>query len=112
MEIVDFKQRFMLHQAIGFAFVLAEIGFNHLRIVADFLVRSLRDDFAEVQHINFVANLLDQRHIVFDHQHAQAVAAQTDDLLTEFVRLNRIHARRRLIQQNQLRLNCQRARHL
>ena len=78
----------------------------------NFLVRALRNDFAEVQHINLVANLLDQRHVVFDHQHAQAVAAQMDDLLAEFMRLDRIHACCRLIEQNQLRLNRQRARHL
>ena len=62
--------------------------------------RTLRDQLAEVQHIDTVGDVHDQIHVVLDQQDRLVeVGADLADELGQLQRLLRVHAGGRLIQQ-------------
>ena len=64
------------------ALLLAQIGLNDLRVVADLIRRALGDDAAEVQHGDALADAHEQTHVMLDQQHGdvELVADAADGL--------------------------------
>jgi hypothetical protein len=52
---------------------LAEVGGGHVEVPPDLGGRPLREDAALVEHLDAVAGLHDERHVVVDQEHARAV---------------------------------------
>src|SRR6185437_2503647 len=51
----------------------AQVGAHHVDVLADLRRRTLRQRAAAVEHVDALAYLHDQRHVVVDHEHAGAV---------------------------------------
>ena len=56
----------------------AEVRALHRRVGLDLARRALRDDPAEVEHVDVRARLHHERHVVLDEQHAEPVAGELD----------------------------------
>ena len=90
-----------------------EIGFDHLRIALHFRRRSFGDLHAVIEHGNLVGDAHHDLHVVLDQQDRQIeILAHPVDEPGHLRRLVRVHAGRRFIQQQQLRLAGQRPRDL
>jgi hypothetical protein len=90
-----------------------EIRLDHALVPLDLLRGSLRDLLAVVEHRHAVGDAHDDAHVMLDEQHGEPLLlAQPADERREVRRLLRVHARRRLVEQEQLRLRRERARDL
>src|SRR4051812_10108806 len=58
--------------------LLAEVGLEHLRVVADLVRCARRDQPAEVEHDDAVADLHDQVHVVLDEQDRHPLLERAD----------------------------------
>ena len=75
--------------------------------------RALDEQLAEVEAVHVVADAHDERHVVLDHRDRQPeVRAQLEQRVAELVRLLRTHARRRLVEQQHLRVGGEHRRDL
>jgi hypothetical protein len=83
--------------------VLTEVGLEHFRVVADLSRGAGGDDAAEVEHHDPVADLHDEVHVVFDEDHRHPLAHAADQV-AELAHLLAGEPRRRLVEQEQLRL--------
>ena len=82
---------------------MPEIDFDDLRIVLDLFHRAFRQDLALVQHRDLVGDVLDEFHVVLDHQHR----AVLDDAVEQFGGLGALadaHAGDRLVEHQQFRV--------
>ena len=72
-------------------------------IVLDLLRRTLRDELAEVQHVDAVGNLHNQIHVVLDHENSQIECHSGSRSMNSVssMGLLGIHAGSRLVQQQQ-----------
>ena len=87
-----------------------QICLYDLGIILHFGGRALRDEFAKVDHVDAVGDVHDQVHVVLNHEHGELeVLLDLADESAQFVRLLRVHARGRLVEQKQRRLRGQRA---
>ena len=88
----------------------AQVGLDHLRVLADSRRRALGDLLAEVSARRCGRTAHHQLHVVLDQQHGvrrssrmRSISSRSSDFL------GRVHAGRRLVQEQQLRLGGQRA---
>ena len=82
---------------------LAEVGLDHLLVVADVVGRAFGDHRPAVEDGDPLTDLHDHGHVVLDQQHRDALlVADPVDELVERGRLLRVHAGRRLVQQQDL----------
>ena len=92
---------------------LAEIGADHLRLVAHLLGRAVGDLQAELQRHHLVGDAHHQVHVMLDQQDAELeLLADAPQQLRQLIHLAVIEPARRLVQHQQLRLADQRARQL
>jgi len=88
----------------------AEVRLDDARVVADRVGRSLCDRVPEVEGNDAVAGLQDQRHVVFDDQHADpAPPGQFTDRPSELGRFVGVEARGGLVEQQDGRFGHERA---
>src|SRR4051794_522429 len=59
--------------------LLAEVGLQHLRVVANLVRSAGRDAAAEVEHDDPVTDLHDEIHVVLDQQHGHPAAEVADE---------------------------------
>ena len=87
----------------------AEIGGDHLRIVLNLGRRALGDRHAMIEHRDLLADVHHEIHVVLDQQNCQSETLP--DFADRFGQLRfsrRVHAGRRLVEQQHLRLGRQR----
>src|SRR5581483_1684480 len=89
--------------------VLAEVCLDNNWVGLDLGRRALGQLAAEVQHGDALANVHDQAHVVFYQQDGLPFASQFADQLHVTLDLGLVHARGRLVQQQQRRPGAQRA---
>jgi hypothetical protein len=83
--------------------LLAEVGPDHLGVGPDLVGCALGQELAEVQAVDVVADLDHQRHVVLDHHHGEVeLPAELQQRGPEGVGLLRPHARRRLVEEEQV----------
>ena len=88
----------------------AEIGAADAGIGADFRRRAGCDRPAAVEHVDALAEIHHQRHVVLDHQHAATVLGpDVEDELAQLVGLGRGQAGRRFVEQKETRIDRERA---
>ena len=65
----------------------------------------MRDELSEIQHVDALRDLHDEVHVVLDHENGQVIlVADLHDEVSQLLGLLRVHAGRRLIEEQQLRL--------
>ena len=102
MKILDFK-----HGVHG---LLAQIGFDHLRVRAHFRRRAFGDLHAVIEHGDALADAHDDLHVVLDQQHGDLkLVLDEADEPRQLHLLGRVHAGGGFVEQQQLRLRGQRA---
>src|SRR5262245_13982455 len=90
--------------------VFAQVRFHHDRILLDLGGRTLGDLLAEVEHGHPVGDVHDHAHVVLDHHHREALhLLDVEDEAHHVLRLLGVHPRGRLVEQQQDRLERQRA---
>src|SRR5215510_6308772 len=99
-------------RSMGSLVLGAKVGFDDALISLDRLRRAFGDLLPEVQHRDDVRDLHDHRHIVLDQQDRLAEGPHSLDQFVDLVRLAGIHAGRRLVEQQEIRVRGERARHL
>src|SRR5712691_8957730 len=82
---------------------LSEVGDDDRGILTDCRVRALRDDPALLQHDDLVGELGDDAHVVF-HEHDRAAHTQATDELDRSPDILEAHSRRRLVEQQETRI--------
>ena len=88
----------------------AEIGGDHLGIVAHFLRRAVGDLRAVVEHDDMIGDLHDDRHVVLDQQDRGLVlVADRVEQRVEIGGFARVEAGRRLVETEQDRIGAHRA---
>ena len=70
--------------------------------------RPCGDETPVVEHVDLLGDAHDQLDVVLDEQHGDAGVADVADLLDQMGALGRVHAGRRLVQEEQARLGGQR----
>src|SRR5690242_15326825 len=81
---------------------LAEIGFDHLGIALDLLGRALGQHPPLVEHQDALAMRHDHLHVMLDQHHGEAqLAMEAGDRGAEIGGFMRVHAGRRLVEQQQ-----------
>src|SRR5450756_441255 len=94
-----------------FIVLYAEIGRDHLGIVADFPRRALGDLDAVIHHHDMVGNFHHHRHVVLDQKDRGAVVvADREQQLAQAGALPRVQAGGRLVEAEQSRFGAHRAR--
>ena len=89
---------------------LAQVGLDDARVGAHLGGLALGDLLAVVEHGDVLGDAHDDLHVVLDqHDRDAALVAQLVHELRELVGLLRVHAGRRLVEQQQLRVGGQRA---
>jgi hypothetical protein len=91
---------------------VAEIGLDHARVRGDRLRRALRDDAAFGQHEHLFGEAHHRLHHMLDHHDGDAARANRLDHRHHVAHLGRVEAREHLVEQQQLRLDRERARKL
>src|SRR5262249_6318731 len=95
------------------SYFVAQVGFDHGGVALDARGRAQRDQLAEVQHGDPVAEIHDEWHVMLDQEDREAEArANGANQLAEFPLFAAVHAGRGLVEQQQLGLERQRARDL
>ena len=88
----------------------AEIGLDHLGIALDLLGRAGGDAPAAVEHDDPVGDVHDHAHVVLDqHDGDAALLVHVEDVARHVFLLFLVHAAHRLVEQQQLGLERQRA---
>src|SRR6218665_2222804 len=87
----------------------AEVGFDDLRVGLYVGGPAFGNLLAKVQHQDLVANAHHHVHVVLDQDHGDAVVANLADDGHQFLDVRRRQSRRRLVEQQQLRRQRQRA---
>ena len=111
MDLVDLEQR---HQtapsdACGRAVLLAEVGLDHARVVAHRRRVALGDLLAVVEHRDLLGDAHHDLHVVLDEQDGEApLVAQALHERGEGIGFLGVHARRGLVEQQQLGVGGQR----
>ena len=105
LEIAKLERRHSLHRR------LAEVGRRHVEVAADLARRALGQRPALVEHLDAVADVHDQRHVVIDEEHARVVlVAHGAHDLGERRHLRLGEARRGLVHEHEPRLGRERTR--
>ena len=83
---------------------------HNLWVAADGLGVALRDDTAVIQYRDMLTQAHNKAHVVFDEQNrdVEFIPHKTDGL-HQFGSLIGVHTSRRLVQQQQLGIRCQRS---
>ena len=87
----------------------AEIGLNDSLVGLDCRGRAFRDLDPIIEYDDVIGDRHHQIHVVLDHEDRDPESADLYDELAEFRRLLRIEAGRRLVEEQKLRLCCERA---
>jgi hypothetical protein len=91
----------------------AEVGLDDQRVGRDLVERAFGDLDAVVECDDAVGDALDDVHVVLDHEdRVAAFVAQLADQLRQLVRLDGVHAGRRLVQEQEAGVRGHRARDL
>ena len=89
---------------------LAQVGLDHPGVSADLVRGALGDLLAVVEHRDPVADAHDHPHVVLDEQDRDAqLPADAGDEVGHLAGLDRVHAGRRLVEQQEARLAGERA---
>ena len=89
----------------------AQVGLDHARIAAHFGGRTGRDQLAELEHEDLVADAQHEAHVVVDQEHRRAAVGEPAQPAPELGALARVQPGRRLVQAQQPRAHRDRARH-
>src|SRR5688572_12132710 len=90
--------------------LLPEVGLDDLGVVADLRRLALGDLLAVVEHRDLLGHSHDHLHVVLDEEDGDLLlVAQPPHELRELLGLLRVHAGRRLVEQQQLRVRRERA---
>src|SRR6266849_1743978 len=87
----------------------SEVGLDHLGIGLDRFRRAFGDLGAEVEHHDAVGQIHHKSHVVFHQQHRHAAVAQLTQQACEPLLFHMAQSRGRLVQQQQDRVDAQRA---
>ncbi len=90
----------------------SEIGLDHVGVGLDRARRALGDLGAEIEHHDAVGEIHHKAHVVLDQQHRHAAVAQLAQQRREPLLLQMAQARGGLVEQQQQRIDAQRARDL
>src|ERR1700694_4563636 len=85
-----------------------EVGIQDLLPGAHVAHRPLGDDLSLRHHDHRVAHALHHAQLVLDHDHREALAAQVQKVLLDLARERWVHARKRFVEQEHLRLRHKR----
>lgn len=80
---------------------MAQIGFDNLGVMSDLVGGALGDDFAIVQHINFVTDSHDDFHIVLDEENSDSGVGDAADEVEEVLGFGGVHTCSGFIEQEQ-----------
>src|SRR5699024_1569429 len=82
--------------------LVAQIGLDDLRVVLDLRGGALGDDLAEVEHTDTLTDAHDQIHVMLDQKDGNVEGIpDLDDVVHQLGGLGGVHARRRLVQQQE-----------
>src|SRR4029453_7038139 len=87
---------------------LPKVNFGDLLVLNDRLEISAREDLSEMKYRHALGDLAHERHIVLDDQNRHALSIERFYQFAGPERFLRRHAGCRLVQQQKLRLQCQR----
>ena len=91
---------------------MAEIGLDNHRIGGNLRRRTLGNDLAFRQHEDLFGEAHHRLHDVLDHHDGDAARAETADDRHDVADFGRVEARQHLVEEQQLRFDCQGARKL
>ena len=91
---------------------LAEVGFQHERVQLDLIRCSFGDSLSKIEHRDALAQVHDHVHVMLDQDDGQLhTLVDPPDQLDQLERFLRIHAGRRLVEQEESGLQGERSRH-
>src|SRR5499427_3056264 len=94
-----------------YALVLyAQIGVDHLLVALDFLGRAVGDPAPVVEHDHAIGKIHHHAHVVLDQRDRGAeLVVDVENVARHVLLLLEVHAGHRLVQQQEVRLHCERA---